>query len=172
LRRFLQARLPAYMIPAFFVELSELPLLPSGKVDRCSLPEPSTAGSAAGKKIAPRDEVEQRLASIWRELLMVSEVGITDDFFTLGGNSLLAMQVLGRIRRTFEVEVSIRSFFEAPTIEEVGLEIERAKASGAVPRMPAIRSRRRSTPNIEALETKLRELSPKQIELLLQRVRR
>ena len=96
---------------------------------------------------------------------MVNEVGVTDDFFSLGGNSLLAMQVLARIRQTFEVEVSIRSLFDAPTIEEFGREIEKAKESGTVPRMPAIRSRPQSAPNIEALKTK-GQLSLKQIELL------
>jgi len=160
------------MIPAFFVDLSELPLLPSGKVDRRALPEPPTGGGAASKKIAPRNEVEQQLAAIWRELLVVNEAGVTDDFFRLGGNSLLAMQVLARIRRTFEVEVSIRSLFDGPTIEELGREIEKVKASGAVPRMPAITPRPRSTPSIEELKTKLGKLSPEQIELLLQRVRR
>jgi amino acid adenylation domain-containing protein len=172
LRRFLQGRLPSYMIPAFFVELSELPLLPSGKVDRRALPEPPTAGGAASNKIAPRNEVEQQLASIWRELLMINEVGVTDDFFSLGGHSFLAMQTLARIRRIFEVEVSIRSLFEGPTIEELGREIEKAKASGAIPRMPAISPVPRSTPKIQALKTALGELSPQQIELLLQTVRK
>jgi amino acid adenylation domain-containing protein len=171
LRRFLHGRLPSYMIPIFFVDLSELPLLPSGKVDRHALPKPPTGGDAASKKIAPRNEVEQQIASIWRELLVVNEAGVTDNFFSLGGNSLLAMQVLARMRRTFEVEVSIRSLFEGPTIEELGREIEKAKASGAVPKMPAITPRPRSTPSIEELKTTLEKLSPEQIELLLQRVR-
>ena len=172
LRRFLNGRLPQYMIPAAFVGLPELPLLPSGKVDRRTLPEPPTDHGAAGERIAPRNEVEQQLASIWQELLAVNELGVSENFFDLGGNSLLAMQVLARIRRTFEVEVSIRSLFDGPTIDELGQEIQKVKASGAVPRMPAIRPRPRPTTAVETLTAELGKLSPEQIELLLRQVRR
>jgi hypothetical protein len=94
LPEFLRMRLPAYMVPALFVELSELPLLPSGKLDRRVPPQLSSeARTATPDQIEPRDEVERRLVSIWRELLEIQEFGVTDNFFELGGNSLLAMQV-------------------------------------------------------------------------------
>jgi len=172
LRLFLRGRLPQYMVPSRFMQLPAIPLLPSGKVDRRALPEPSTDHRAAAEKIVPRNEVERQLASIWRELLDVNEFGVTDNFFDLGGNSLLAMQTLARIRRSFNVEVPIRSLFDSPTIEELGREIEKAKASGAVPRIPAIRPRPRPTTSIEALRAELGQLSPEQIEALLQQVRR
>jgi acyl carrier protein len=169
LRDFLGGRLPQYMVPAVFVELTELPLLPSGKVDRSSL-KPLSAVGQAGEKLGPRNDVETRLVSIWRELLKVEEPGVTENFFALGGNSLLAMQILARVRKTFEVEISIRSLFDRPTIEELAREIERAKASGVVARTPAITPRAR--PSIEEISAELKRLSPEQIEMLLQRVRR
>jgi acyl-CoA synthetase (AMP-forming)/AMP-acid ligase II len=145
LREFLRTRLPAYMIPTFFVELPELPLLPSGKVDRRALPSPpSETLTAKPEQIGPRDDTERQLLSMWRELLKVEELGVTDNFFELGGNSLLAMQVLARIRKAFEVEVSIPSFFDGPSIEELRREIEKAKASGAKPRFAPIVPRARA----------------------------
>ena len=83
------------MVPTSFVEMSEMPLLPSGKVDRRALPESATGGAAArGRHIEPRNEVERWLVSIWRELLDVEGFGVTDNFFDLGGDSVLAMRVL------------------------------------------------------------------------------
>ncbi len=137
LRAFLRARLPLYMVPGSFVELAEMPLLPSGKVDRRALPEPPTGGAPAERPhIEPRSEVERQLSGIWRELLDVKEFGVTDNFFDLGGDSLLAMRVLARIRKAFQVEVSIRSLFDGPSIDGLGKAIEEAKVSGAVPRVP------------------------------------
>ena len=149
LPEFLRMRLPAYMVPALFVELSELPLLPSGKLDRRVPPQLSSeARTATPDQIEPRDEVERRLVSIWRELLEIQEFGVTDNFFELGGNSLLAMQVLARVRKAFEIEVSIRGFFDGPSIEELRHEIEKAKASGAKPRRPAIVPRTRAATDL------------------------
>jgi amino acid adenylation domain-containing protein len=172
LREFLRTRLPAYMVPAFFVEIAEMPLLPSGKVDRRALPPPlSEARAAAREQIEPRDDTERRLMSIWRELLEVKEFGVRDNFFELGGNSLLAMQVLARVRKVFEVEVSIRSFFDGPSIEELGHEIQKAKASGAVPRVAAIVPRARTGADRDTLSAELAKLSPEQIEILLRQIR-
>jgi len=171
LRAFLRTRLPAYMIPALFVELSELPLLPSGKIDRRALPPPSSeARIATREQIEPRDDIERRLVSIWRELLEVKGFGVTDNFFELGGNSLLAMQVLARVRKTFEVEVSIRSFFDGPSIEELRQEIEKAKASGAIPRRAPIVPRTRAVADHGILSAELAKLSPEQLEALLRQI--
>ena len=129
------------MVPTFFVELAKIPLLPSGKVDRGALPEPPIGGAAAGRPhIEPRNDIERQLASIWRELLDVKQLGIADNFFDLGGNSLLAMQVLARIRKAFEVELSIRILFDGPTIEALGRAVEEAKASGVAPTIPSDRA--------------------------------
>ena len=170
LRDFLGARLPQYMVPTVFVELTELPLLPSGKVDRGSLPQPPKAAGQAGEKLEPRNDIETKLVSIWCELLGVGELSVTENFFALGGNSLLAMQVLARVRKAFEVEVSIRSLFDRPTIEELAREIERAKVSGAIARTPLITPRAR--PSIEEISAELAKLSPEQIQKLLQQVRK
>jgi amino acid adenylation domain-containing protein len=144
LREFLRTRLPAYMVPTFFVEIAEMPRLPSGKVDRSALPSPPTEARAATcEQIEPRDDTERRLMSIWRELLDGKEFGVRDNFFELGGNSLLAMQVLARVRKAFEVVVSIRSFFDGPSIEELRHEIQKAKASGAIPRVAPLVPRAR-----------------------------
>jgi len=173
LRAFLRAQLPLYMVPVSFVEMAEMPLLPSGKVDRRTLPEPATGDAAVPSPyIEPRNEVERQLAAIWCELLNVKEFSVTDNFFDLGGNSLLAMQVLARIRRTFEVEVSVRSLFDGPSIDALGKAVEEAKASGSVPRVPPIVPRPRPATSVELLSTELSKLSPEQIEILLQQVRR
>jgi len=172
LRAFLRARLPLYMVPASFVELAEMPLLPSGKVDRRALREPPTDGAAARRPhVEPRNEVERLLAAIWRALLDVKEFGVTDDFFDLGGDSLLAMQVLARIRKAFQVDVSIRSLFDGPSIDALGRAVEEAKARGAVPRAPPIVPRPRPATGVDFLSTELSKLSSEQVEMLLRQVR-
>lgn len=116
-RRHLKTRLPAYMIPSAFVRMNRLPVLPSGKIDRGALPQPGRQDycSTAGYE-PPGNEAEVRLAGIWSELLGVDRVGLRDDFFSLGGQSLLAIELVSRIRTTFGVELSVRDVFEHPTI--------------------------------------------------------
>jgi amino acid adenylation domain-containing protein len=172
LRDFLRSRLPEYTVPAFYVEMADLPLLPSGKVDRNALPEPPVGVVGEWGQIKPRNDIENQLAAIWREVLRVEEFGVTDNFFDLGGDSLLAMQVLARVRRSFRVEVSIASLFDGPSIEALGQEIEKAKASGVVAKIPAIIPRPRPTTSMDALSAELRKLSSEQIETLLQQIRR
>jgi acyl-coenzyme A synthetase/AMP-(fatty) acid ligase len=170
LRAFLRDRLPQYMVPTVFVEMRQLPLLPSWKVDRQGLPAPPSAEASPASSCAnPRSETEAGLVVIWRELLPLAEVGRTQDFFNLGGHSLLAMQVLARIRKQFEVDVSIRSFFEAPTIEGLARQIEIARVSGKVPRFRAIQPRH--DPKLDTLAAELSQLSPEQIEVLLKHMR-
>ena len=117
LRRFLKEKLPEYMMPSVFVTLDTLPLTPSGKVDRRALPAPVGVRPELERAfVAPRTPVEEELASVWAQLLGIERVGIYDDFFELGGHSLLATQLLSRVRETFQVEVPLHSFFEAPTV--------------------------------------------------------
>ncbi len=119
-RDFLRARLPEHMIPSAFVELDALPLTAHGKVDRRALPAAAGARPRSWKAfVAPRTPVERELARIWRELLGVAEVGVTDDFFDLGGHSLLLTQLASWIRKSFQVEVPLRALFDTPTITEM-----------------------------------------------------
>jgi aryl carrier-like protein len=154
------------------VGLADMPRLSSGKIDLGALPEPVTSDAIAGPThIEPRNAVEHQLASIWREVLDIKQFGVTDNFFDLGGNSLLAMQVLARVRRALQVEVSIRSLFDGPTIEALARAVEEAKARGAAPRFPTIVPRPRTETGIELVSAELSKLSPDQIERLLRQLR-
>jgi amino acid adenylation domain-containing protein/non-ribosomal peptide synthase protein (TIGR01720 family) len=115
LRAHAGATLPDYMVPAAFVTLDALPLSPNGKLDRRSLPAPSEV-DRAGRGVAPRNETERRLAAIWAEVLRHERVGVEDDFFDLGGDSILSFRLLSRVQASFGVEVPPRALFEARTI--------------------------------------------------------
>ena len=117
LRDYLKGALPAYMLPAAFVQLEALPLTPSGKIDRLALPAPGQAGREwEASFVAPRSPVEEVLAEIWAEILRVDRVGAHDDFFELGGHSLLATQVVSRVYETFQTRLALRKVFEEPTV--------------------------------------------------------
>jgi len=116
LREQLRARLPEHMVPSAVVELESLPLTPGGKLDRKALPEPEYAADA-DRYVAPRTPVEEVLAGIWAEVLGIERVGIRDDFFALGGHSLLVMRVVSRVRELFGVELPLRALFEHRTVE-------------------------------------------------------
>lgn len=118
LRNFLQGILPVYMIPTLFISLESLPLTPTGKIDRKALPAPDrTRIETADAYAAPRDEVERFVTNIFSTILQSEQVGIRDSFFERGGHSLLATRVLSRINDKFAVQISLRSFFMAPTVE-------------------------------------------------------
>ena len=120
LRGFLQHHLPAPMVPAAFVWLPALPLTPSGKLDQRALPSPSVSErDATATSVAPRNDVESSVAKIWAELLGRNSFSVHDDFFAVGGHSLLAIQLLARLREKFRVDVPVRRLFETPTIEGV-----------------------------------------------------
>jgi amino acid adenylation domain-containing protein/FkbM family methyltransferase len=125
----LREQLPDYMIPSAFVVLDALPALPNGKVDRRALPAPDgSRRGAAGPYVAPRNATEARLAEIWAGLLGVERVGVHDSFFDLGGHSLLATQAISRMRETFQAELSLRAFFESPTIASLSVGLVRSLA--------------------------------------------
>jgi len=114
LRAFLQERLPEYMVPSAFVALDALPLTSNGKVDQRALPEPPVASDRA--IVAPRNETEAALVDIWRALLRVDTIGVDDDFFELGGDSLKTMPLVVRIRERFGVSLPLASIFQSPTV--------------------------------------------------------
>jgi amino acid adenylation domain-containing protein len=125
LRAFLDSRLPAWMIPAAFVQLPALPRTPTGKIDRRALPAPGDAAAATGRPyVAPRNEVEEIVAEIWSEALGLEKLSVFDSFFELGGNSLLLLQVMRRLRETFDLEVPLRSVFEERTVAALAKKVE------------------------------------------------
>jgi amino acid adenylation domain-containing protein len=131
LRRFLEGKLPNYMIPSAFVMLETLPLTPNGKVDRRSLPAPDlTQLQPHATFIAPSTPTEEMLAGIWAEILGVEKVGTHDNFFELGGHSLLATRVISQLRKVFQVELPLSRLFEAPTVSTLAEYIETAIKKG------------------------------------------
>ncbi len=122
-RAYLRERLPEHMVPSAFVLLDEFPLLPSGKADRRRLPEVT----ALTTYVAPGNEIESALASIWQEVLGVEKVGIRDDFFELGGNSLSATKLVARVRESLQAQLEIRTVFRHPTIAELSRYLARSR---------------------------------------------
>ncbi|MGD1020131.1 MAG: amino acid adenylation domain-containing protein [Verrucomicrobiia bacterium] len=131
LRNFLKEKLPEYMVPAVFVLLDALPLMPNGKIDRRALPSPDRSRPELDKAfVAPRTSTEESLAEIWAQLLNIERVGIHDNFFDLGGHSLLATQLVSRIREGFQVEIPLRRLFEVPTVAGLAESVEAARQAG------------------------------------------
>jgi thioesterase domain-containing protein len=120
LRRTLSERLPDYMVPSAFVFMDALPLVGIGKVDRRALPPPDPSSSEPEKLfVAPRNPVEGQLALMWQKLFGIVAIGVYDDFFNLGGHSLIAVQLIARIDQVFHKHLSPATLFRAPTIEQL-----------------------------------------------------
>ena len=172
LRRYLRAKLPEHMVPTSYWQIEKVPQLPSGKVNRAALARDGAVPLLDKEElIAPRNEAEGKLAGIWRDLLKVEQVGIEQNFFELGGHSLLVLQVTARIRRIFDVELPVRSVFEAPTIAGLALEVEKARAMGLTARTPILKHRPRTSPALsrEALLAQLDNLSAAELQTLFER---
>ncbi|PWI09285.1 non-ribosomal peptide synthetase [Streptomyces sp. NWU339] len=131
-RRFAAERLPEFMVPAAFVLLDRLPLMPNGKLDRAALPEPEFTGTAYR---APRTSREKTLAELFAEVLDRDRVGIDDSFFELGGHSLLATRLISRVRAEMGMEIPIRKIFDLPTVAALAAWSEES----AAPRRPSMR---------------------------------
>ncbi|KAA3617207.1 MAG: amino acid adenylation domain-containing protein [Calditrichaeota bacterium] len=129
LRSFLAKQLPAFMVPAIFIPLSEFPLQPSGKINKNNLPIPDDIRvQLATEYVAPRTDTEKVLAEIVAEVLKIDKVGINDNFFELGGHSMLGTLVISMIREKFNVEVPLRALFESPTVNGISLAIAEVQA--------------------------------------------
>lgn len=131
LRDHLRRRLPGYMVPTSWVELSALPLTANGKVDRRALPEPGARSGNIDHYIAPSGAIEEQIAAIWSEVLGLERVGAGDSFFDLGGHSLLATQLVSRVRDTLGVELSLRTVFASPTVCSMAGAVREALAEPA-----------------------------------------
>ena len=127
LREYLKQEVPDYMVPQAIAVLAKFPLTANGKIDRAALPEPQTA-QAQRAYVAPRNETEQKIAAIWAEVLRreLATISIEDNFFDLGGHSLMATQVVSRIRERFALEIPMRAMFERPTIARLGEVVSQA----------------------------------------------
>ncbi|WP_309116666.1 amino acid adenylation domain-containing protein [Saccharothrix sp.] len=134
LRRFAAERLPDYMVPPAYVPLDRIPRTTSGKLDRAALPAPDRSATVAGR--APRDHREAVLCGLFAELLGLPEVGVDDDFFSLGGHSLLVARLIGRVRSEFGVSIGIRTVFEAPTVAKLVPKLGVATGSELDPVLP------------------------------------
>lgn len=126
LRSFLEAELPAYMVPAIFVPVAALPLTPNGKLDPAALPVPNAENTLRDEPfIAPRTPVEERLAETLSSLLALEQISVNDNFFLLGGHSLLGTQLIAQLRGAFGVDLGLRTLFDSPSVAQLSLEIER-----------------------------------------------
>jgi thioesterase domain-containing protein/acyl carrier protein len=124
----LREHLPDYMIPSALMILDEMPLSPNGKVDRKALPKPDLASYESNNEfISPRDHIERELVRIWQGLLDISPIGVKDNFFGLGGDSLLAARLVAQIEEKFGTNVPLMTLFDGPTIEQLAVVIQQAK---------------------------------------------
>ncbi len=138
LRSELARVLPEYMVPASIQVMEGLPRTTTGKIDRRALPAPSAWGEVAGEHVAPRTVSEELVAGIWEQVLTRGPVGVTDRFFDLGGHSLMATQVVSRIRDTFNVQIPLRALFEEPTVAGIAARIDALRAERTADQAPAL----------------------------------
>lgn len=124
----LRAELPEYMVPLHWLWLERMPLNANGKLDRKALPNIEIGQLQNQAYLAPRNELEQTLATIWADVLKVEQVGVLDNFFEMGGHSLLATQIASRVQKTLQLNVPLRAMFECSTVEELAVYVEGLKA--------------------------------------------
>ncbi|MDB4987344.1 MAG: non-ribosomal peptide synthetase [Myxococcaceae bacterium] len=127
-------QLPEYMVPAHFVVLEQLPVTANGKVDRRALPAPSS--QASSDYVAPRDELETTIASVFSQCLGLSRVGIHDNFFELGGQSLVAVRVIGELENRLSLELSVGTLFEKPTVAQLSAAVREGRATAQATLVP------------------------------------
>ena len=167
LRQYLQQKLPDYMVPSHYMLLDTLPLTANGKIDRRALPNPQLHGQNNVEYVAPKTEIEKAIAQIWQNALKLERIGIHDNFFELGGNSLSATQVITQMRQTFQIEITIRHFFEAPTIAEQAQVIQQ-QPKQTLEDIETIKKVERNS-NEEILEN-LEEMSEEDVDALLKKM--
>lgn len=158
LRAALLVRLPQYMVPTYFEWVSAIPLTPNGKIDRKALPRPGSGAEAPRVSIAPRNPTEHALLALWHEVLGISNIGIHDNFFDLGGQSLKAVRLRSKIESTLNVALSLRDLFARPTIAELAAAVIEAGGGDAT-----------ASKFNSNLEEVMKEFSAEQIEAQLRK---
>lgn len=167
LKTYLHTKLPGYMVPSQFLVLESLPLSPSGKVDRHALPAPDAWGSASPMPTAvPQTDLEAQIAAIWSQILQLPAIGLDDNFFDLGGNSLLAAQLVSLLAATLSLDLPVRCVYESPTIATLAQALQTLQQSGGsvpmaltdlsaqpIPNPPAIARRQRPLGDLQAPQT-------------------
>jgi amino acid adenylation domain-containing protein len=141
LRQHLRKQLPDYMVPSAFVRMQQMPLTPNGKVDRKALPSPRASDYRSDREyVSPRDFVEKKLAKLWEEVLGVNPVGATDNFFDLGGRSLLAARLFIKIAHKFGKELPLTTLIQAPSVELLANELRASGKDAAYPTLVPMRT--------------------------------
>ncbi len=138
LRAYLASRLPEYMVPAEFVFVPAMPLSPSGKVDRKRLPAPDAKTRPDSTYVPPGTPTEQIMVEVWAKVLKVERLGIHDNFFALGGHSLLVTQLVSHLREALLVELPLRAVFEAPTVAALAERVEALQRERLQPQAPPV----------------------------------
>jgi len=134
---FLADKLPVFMVPAYLIQLDELPLNLNGKVDRKRLPRPQAYLAADQSAfVAPRNKTEEKLLSIWQEILLRQEISVKDNFFDVGGHSLRATRLVSLIHKAFEINIGLKDIFAIPVLEDQAIFIESARQETFVPILP------------------------------------
>ena len=137
LRQTLSAKLPDYMIPAHFIYLEALPLLPNGKINKRALPAPEDERLDLAKTyLPPRDTLEAQLVQIWEAVITVHPIGVRDNFFELGGHSLLAMRIVAQVQRKIDPSITLTNLFQASTVEQLAAHLR--QQAGAVEASPLV----------------------------------
>jgi amino acid adenylation domain-containing protein len=155
----LRASLPEYMVPQHVIVLDTLPLLPNGKIDRKSLPAPEIGTHRAQALVAPRTPLERKVADIMAATLGLAEIGIHDNFFAMGGHSLLAAQLTSRLNRELQVSLSLRALFDGPTVERLALIVGQNQADPtAAPRAPIVHRADQRTAPLSLIQERLKLL--------------
>jgi surfactin family lipopeptide synthetase C len=168
IRKFLNTRLPEYMIPSAVVLLDKMPFTANGKVDRLALPLPDwTAPDLREEFVAPRGPIEKELVEIWSKVLGITRIGIHDNFFTLGGHSLLATRVISMILESFHVRLTLRAFFESPTVAQQALAIEEQQLGENDFNGTRIEALPRGNESLDELLGEIDQLSDSEIEKLI-----
>lgn len=116
LRNYMKEKLPSYMVPAAFIQLEQFPLTPNGKIDLKKLPKPQNDQVSTEQFVPPRTEMEKAIIDIWKDILKIEKVGLNDNFFDLGGHSLIITQLQNRLREKLKLEISVIDLFNFPTV--------------------------------------------------------